>query len=126
MSIKGQVPANFEFRALQVFVTTAEQGGMTKAAKVLGLTQSAVSQTIAALEEAVGKQLFDRAVRPIVTSNPATIRQHSFKDCLELPRIHGPNQPHGDSAFTQPFAGAISVCARVVVVGSKVAGRAGG
>jgi DNA-binding transcriptional LysR family regulator len=66
MSIKGQVPANFEFRALQVFVTAAEQGGMTKAARVLGLTQSAVSQTIASLEDAVGKQLFDRAVRPIV------------------------------------------------------------
>ncbi|WP_299193645.1 LysR family transcriptional regulator [uncultured Erythrobacter sp.] len=57
---------SFEFRTLQVFVTTAEQGGMTRGAEVLGMTQSGVSQTIAALEEAVGRQLFDRSVRPIV------------------------------------------------------------
>ena len=56
----------FEFRTLQVFVTTAEQGGMTRGAEVLGMTQSGVSQTIAALEETVGKRLFDRTVRPIV------------------------------------------------------------
>ncbi len=39
---------------------------MTQSAKALGMTQSGVSQTIAALEEAVGTQLFDRSVRPIV------------------------------------------------------------
>jgi DNA-binding transcriptional LysR family regulator len=63
---QGDIPANFEFRALQVFVTTAEQGGMTGAAKVLGLTQSGVSQIIAGLEDSVGQQLFDRSMRPIV------------------------------------------------------------
>ena len=57
---------NFDFRTLQVFVTTAEQGGMTSGAQVLGMTQSGVSQTIATLEAAIGKQLFDRTVRPIV------------------------------------------------------------
>ncbi|MFM2371277.1 MAG: LysR family transcriptional regulator [Novosphingobium sp.] len=66
MNKKTQLPSNFEFRALQAFVVTAEQGGMTRAAEVLGLTQSSVSQTISALETAVGKQLFDRGVRPIV------------------------------------------------------------
>ena len=63
---QAQLPGNFEFRALQVFVVTAEQGSMTQAAKVLGLTQSGVSQIIAGLEEAVGRQLFDRSIRPIV------------------------------------------------------------
>ena len=62
----GKPLGNIEFRTLQVFVTTAEQGGMTRAAEVLGMTQSGVSQTIAALEDAVGRQLFDRSVRPIV------------------------------------------------------------
>ncbi|ANU06446.1 LysR family transcriptional regulator [Paraurantiacibacter namhicola] len=62
----GKSLGSFEFRTLQVFVTTAEQGGMTRGAEVLGMTQSGVSQTIAALEEAVGRQLFDRTVRPIV------------------------------------------------------------
>jgi DNA-binding transcriptional LysR family regulator len=63
---KTQIPHNFEFRALQVFVATAEQGSMTQAAKVLGLTQSGVSQIIAGLEETVGRQLFDRSMRPIL------------------------------------------------------------
>jgi DNA-binding transcriptional LysR family regulator len=63
---KGQLPSGFEFRALQVFVVTAEQGSMTQAAKVLGLTQSGVSQIIAGLEDSVGRQLFDRSIRPIV------------------------------------------------------------
>ena len=62
----GKPLGSFEFRALQVFVTTAEQGGMTRGAEVLGMTQSGVSQTIATLEEAIGRQLFDRTVRPIV------------------------------------------------------------
>lgn len=70
---KSQIPPHFEFRALQVFVTTAEQGGMTQAAKVLGLTQSGVSQIIAGLEEAVGRQLFDRSMRPIVLTKTGQI-----------------------------------------------------
>ena len=65
----GKQIGSFEFRTLHVFVTTAEQGGMTRGAEVLGMTQSGVSQTIAALEEAVGKQLFDRTVRPIVLTS---------------------------------------------------------
>lgn len=60
------IPQNFDLRSLQVFITTAEQGGMTQSAKSLSMTQSGVSQTIAALEEAIGAQLFDRSVRPIV------------------------------------------------------------
>lgn len=63
---KSTLPTKFEFRALQVFVVTAEQGSMTQAAKVLGLTQSGVSQIIAGLEDSVGRQLFDRSIRPLL------------------------------------------------------------
>ena len=61
-----KIPSNFDLRSLQVFVTTADQGGMTQSARVLRMTQSAVSQIIAGLEDAVGTKLFDRSVRPIV------------------------------------------------------------
>lgn len=61
-----KIPNNFDLRTLQVFVITADQGGMTQSARVLKMTQSAVSQIIAGLEEAVGTKLFDRSVRPIV------------------------------------------------------------
>ena len=60
-----KIPSNFDLRSLQVFVVTAEQGGMTQSAKVLQMTQSAVSQIIAGLENSIGVKLFDRAVRPI-------------------------------------------------------------
>ncbi|MGB0907700.1 MAG: LysR family transcriptional regulator [Maricaulaceae bacterium] len=61
-----KIPSNFDLRSLQVFVVTADQGGMTQSARVLRMTQSAVSQIIAGLEDAVGTKLFDRSVRPIV------------------------------------------------------------
>ncbi len=101
MSKPGPWPANFEFRALQVFVTTAEQGGMTRAARVLGLTQSAVSQTVAALEEAVGKQLFDRAVRPIVLTGAGhALLGHGQRILAEVGQAYlaATRQDHGQLA----------------------------
>jgi len=58
-----KIPGNFDLRSLQVFVVTADQGGMTQSAKVLRMTQSAVSQIIAGLEDAIDTKLFDRTVR---------------------------------------------------------------
>lgn len=67
------LPSNFDLRALQVFIVTSEQGGMTQGAKVLGMTQSAVSQIIAGLEESIGSKLFDRTVRPIVLTSAGSV-----------------------------------------------------
>ena len=44
---------------------TAELGGMTQSGQHLGMTQSAVSQTISKLETALGTKLFDRTMRPL-------------------------------------------------------------
>ncbi|MBP5172415.1 MAG: LysR family transcriptional regulator [Bacteroidales bacterium] len=49
-----------DFR-LRVFVTVAEFGGFSAAARELGVTQSAVSQQIAELERQAGVVLFDRS-----------------------------------------------------------------
>ena len=68
-----RIPSNFDLRSLQVFVITADQGGMTQSAKVLRMTQSAVSQIIAGLEDSVGVKLFDRSVRPIVLTSAGRI-----------------------------------------------------
>jgi len=51
-------------------VLTVELGGMTQCARQVGVTQSAVSQAIANLEEALGCRLFDRSIRPL-TVTPA-------------------------------------------------------
>ena len=59
------LPQGFDLKAIRVFVLVAETGGMTQAAKRLGLTQSTVSQIVGNLEEALGCALFDRSVRPL-------------------------------------------------------------
>jgi DNA-binding transcriptional LysR family regulator len=50
---------------LRIFVAVAERGHVTRAASTLGLTQSAASAAIAALETRYGTKLFDRVGRGI-------------------------------------------------------------
>jgi DNA-binding transcriptional LysR family regulator len=66
------LPQSFDLRSLRVFVMVAEAGGMTSAAKQLGLTQSSVSQIVGNLEEALGSELFDRSVRPLALTAAGT------------------------------------------------------
>ncbi|MBR8184199.1 LysR family transcriptional regulator [Burkholderia ambifaria] len=54
-----------DLHALQAFVAVCETKSMTEAARVLGVTQSAVSQLIATLEREQGVLLFDREFRPV-------------------------------------------------------------
>lgn len=54
-----------DLRALQAFVAVCETKSMTEAARVLGVTQSAISQLIATLEREQGVSLFDRDFRPV-------------------------------------------------------------
>lgn len=60
----------FEDFRLKVFMTLAEKGSFTQAAKALGITQPAVSQSIAELERSVGATLFART-RGSVTLSPS-------------------------------------------------------
>jgi DNA-binding transcriptional LysR family regulator len=52
-------------RMIEVFVSVVQQDGMTNAAHRLGMTQSAVSQAITAIESGLGAQLIDRSTRPM-------------------------------------------------------------
>lgn len=54
-----------DIRSLRIFVTVATTGNLTRAAKELGLTQSAVSQAIAQTEAVIGVSLLDRSTRPL-------------------------------------------------------------
>jgi len=56
---------NLDITALRSFVTVADAGGVTKAAGVLNLTQSAVSMQLKRLEDGLGLALLDRSARQI-------------------------------------------------------------
>jgi len=60
-----KLPPGFDLSSIEVFMLTAERGGMTQSGLHLGMTQSAVSQTISKLETALGTKLFDRTMRPL-------------------------------------------------------------
>lgn len=59
---------NISFRQLRAFVTVAENGSFSQAAKTLFLTQSALSSLIKELEQNIGVKLFDRTTRQVTLS----------------------------------------------------------
>ncbi len=72
-------------RQLLAFATLARVGSFTLAAKELGLTQSAISHAMKALEEQVGCRLCDRAGRRVLlTQAGEQFLQHSEKILAEM------------------------------------------
>ena len=69
---------NLDLTALRALVTIAEVGGVTRAAGLLNLTQSAVSMQIKRLEESLGIELFNRAQRKLtLTREGEQLAQYS-------------------------------------------------
>lgn len=58
-------PNNLSLRQLRAFDEVARQGAFAPAAKELCITQSALSESIRQLEDAVGMRLFDRTTRTV-------------------------------------------------------------
>lgn len=59
------MPRNLDLTALRSFTAVADAGGVTRAAALLNLTQSAVSMQLKRLEESLGLALLDRSARTI-------------------------------------------------------------
>lgn len=87
-----------EFRLLRAFVALNDAGSMTVAAKRLGLTQSAVSQSVRHLEEIFGTVLLNRASRPLTLTAAGSLvhRQASalIEDVNALVAIVRHSGPH--------------------------------
>jgi DNA-binding transcriptional LysR family regulator len=58
---ENRISRRLRFRDLQVFFAVVQCGSMAKAAHELGVTQPAVSEVVAGLEDAFGVRLFDRS-----------------------------------------------------------------
>jgi len=65
--------ARRNFNDLLAFITVAREGSFTRAAGVLGVTQSALSQAIKALEESLGIRLLTRTTRSV---SPTAAGEH--------------------------------------------------
>ncbi|MEO0576179.1 MAG: LysR family transcriptional regulator [Pseudomonadota bacterium] len=59
---------NFDWNQARGFLVTAEEGSLSAAARALGLTQPTLGRQVAALEDALGVVLFDRAGRSMTLS----------------------------------------------------------
>lgn len=75
----------FDLEDLQTFVAVADTGGVTPAARRLGLSKSIVSRRLARLEHELGAQLLMRTTRgAALTDSGATFRQHAARVVAEL------------------------------------------
>jgi len=73
------------FEDMQTFVEVADGGGITIAAKRLGLPKSIVSRRLVRLESELGVQLLARTTRGAsLTEAGASFREHAARMCLEM------------------------------------------
>ena len=70
------------FRQLEIFAAVAETSQVTRASKVLGLTQSAVSMALSELEHQLGGPLFDRHGRSLLLNDRGRYLLPQAKDML--------------------------------------------
>lgn len=82
---------------LRTFVEVADAGGVTAAARRLGLAKSIVSRRLVRLEEELGVQLLSRTTRgAALTEAGATFREHASRMTAELDIARDAISPEGD------------------------------
>lgn len=95
---------------LRVFLAVNEAGSFTRAGRTLGLSQSAVSRQMIALEEELGASLFHRHARGLVLTEPGEDFHHAVRDMAEKlalarARINeGRERPEGPLRITTTVA----------------------
>jgi DNA-binding transcriptional LysR family regulator len=75
---------SMEMRHLETFVMAAQSQSFTRAAEVLGLTQAAVSQHVAALEKELRTALFDRGPRSVTLTDTGRRVYEQARKILDL------------------------------------------
>jgi DNA-binding transcriptional LysR family regulator len=74
-----------DIEELRTFVEVADTGGVSPAARRLGVAKSIVSRRLARLEEDLGVQLLSRTTRGVaLTEAGTTFRDHAARACSEI------------------------------------------
>jgi DNA-binding transcriptional LysR family regulator len=82
---------------LQTFVAVADTGGVSPAARRLGLPKSIVSRRLARLESELGAQLLTRNTRgAALTEAGATFREHAARAVAEIDAARESVSPNGE------------------------------
>jgi DNA-binding transcriptional LysR family regulator len=82
---------------LRTFVEVADAGGVSSAARRLGVSKSIVSRRLVRLEEELGVQLLARTTRgAALTEAGATFRDHAARICAEMDVARETILPDGD------------------------------
>jgi DNA-binding transcriptional LysR family regulator len=95
---------------LKTFHAAAQAGSLTKAAEMLGLSQSAVSRQIAALEDDLGAALFHRHARGLIRTEPGNLlfeaaKEIAAKAAIAEARVQDArDEPCGELKVTAPTA----------------------
>lgn len=77
--------ANLDIEELRTFVEVADSGGVSPAARRLGVSKSIVSRRLFRLEEELGAQLLARTTRgAALTEAGATFRDYAARVCAEI------------------------------------------
>jgi DNA-binding transcriptional LysR family regulator len=109
---------------LNTFVTISESVSLTDAAKRLGVTQSAVSQSLKQLEEQMGTQLVARRTKPVrLTAAGLVLKQTADTVIGELRRVSANVRGAADKALVQCRLGLVTSCSEVF--GSKLIAHLG-
>ncbi|WP_159998164.1 LysR family transcriptional regulator [Roseomonas sp. 18066] len=86
-----------DIEALRIFVEVADAGGVSPAARRLGLAKSIVSRQLARLEAELGVQLLARTTRgAALTEAGATFRDHAARACAEIDLARETLLPEGE------------------------------
>ena len=102
---------------LQMILTIAECGSVTRAAEILNRPQPSVSRTLKEVEDQIGAQIFDRSTRSFVlTDHGHVIMRHARSILAEMRHAEGELALLNDRLLNQIRIGVHSIASASIVV----------
>jgi DNA-binding transcriptional LysR family regulator len=73
---------SMDWDKLRIFHAAAQAGSFTRAGETLGMSQSAVSRQVSALEQELGTPLFHRHARGLILTEEGDLLMHAARDIM--------------------------------------------
>lgn len=106
----------FTLRQLQFFVAAAEQGSVSGAARMISISQSAVTEAIRALEDDLGVTLFERQARGLqITHRGSAFLRHARQILSDVATARGAFQDASEQVTGRLSLGVTSLVAGYVL-----------